>query len=303
MKQEFNKPKGFGEILDLTFSLSKKNFVNFFKIFLILLGPIFILEAIIRWYAGASLVRDFSEGATWIDQIIASFDDTDITVDGNWGDDLWIGVVNFFGLFLYPIAYAAIVLAVNQIRKGEEFTVGPIIKKAFFRFWPIIGSSIVYFLIFLGLLIAFIVAIAIFGFMSIVANPFVGMLMIFLLGIGAFIGGGYLLTRWSFYLASVVLEDELVGISRSWNLTSNRGWILLGLYIVFTLIITIISTVVELTFVALLGYSVLLFTITNVVLLITTMIFSVGYSVMYFDLKTRHDADDIKDMLNDYENK
>jgi len=49
-----------------------------------------------------------------------------------------------------------------------------------------------------------------------------------------------------------------------------------------------------------LGNSVLLTLISNLVTLVTTMIFSVGYGVMYLDLKTRNDADDIKEMLEDY---
>ena len=49
-----------------------------------------------------------------------------------------------------------------------------------------------------------------------------------------------------------------------------------------------------------LGNSVLLTLIANLVTLITTMIFYVGYGVMYLDLKTRHDGDDIKEMLEDY---
>ena len=32
----------------------------------------------------------------------------------------------------------------------------------------------------------------------------------------------------------------------------------------------------------------------------TTMIFSVGFAVMYLDLKVRHDADDLKDLIEDY---
>ena len=32
----------------------------------------------------------------------------------------------------------------------------------------------------------------------------------------------------------------------------------------------------------------------------TTLIFSVGYAVMYLDLKVRHDADDLKEMIEDY---
>ena len=66
----------------------------------------------------------------------------------------------------------------------------------------------------------------------------------------AAVGIGYLLTRWSFYFGSAVLGEGSPGFTRSWRLTRKRGWILIGLYIVFALIITFISGAIEVT----LGY-------------------------------------------------
>ncbi|MFL6557012.1 MAG: hypothetical protein ACJ8MO_12935, partial [Bacillus sp. (in: firmicutes)] len=77
-------------------------------------------------------------------------------------------------------------------------------------------------------------------------------------------------------------------------------WVLMGLYIVFYFIISSITFGVQMTFGIVLGNSVLLTLISNMITLITTMIFSVGYGIMYLDLKTRNDADDIKDMLEEY---
>ena len=47
MDERFNRPKGFGEILDLTFSLSKNKFRDFFFISLIFMGPIYLIQALI----------------------------------------------------------------------------------------------------------------------------------------------------------------------------------------------------------------------------------------------------------------
>ena len=114
------------------------------------------------------------------------------------------------------------------------------------------------------------------------------------------IGIGYLLTRWSFYFGSAVLDEGSPGFTRSWRLTQKRGWPLIGLYIVFSLIIGVISSAIELTFGLFLGNSVLLSMIVSLASIFTTMIFSVGYAVMYLDLKVRHDADDLKEMIEDY---
>ncbi|MFK4996927.1 hypothetical protein ACI2OX_03375 [Bacillus sp. N9] len=44
----------------------------------------------------------------------------------------------------------------------------------------------------------------------------------------------------------------------------------------------------------------LLSIIINLATIFTTLILSVGFAVMYFDLKIRHDADDLKDMIDEY---
>ena len=131
-------------------------------------------------------------------------------------------------------------------------------------------------------------------------NTVLGILLGIVLFIGSAVGIGLLLTRWSFYFGSVVLDKDSPGLGRSWRLSRKRTWALMGLYIVFYFIISSISFGVQMTFGIVLGNSVLLTLISNLVTLVTTMIFSVGYGVMYLDLKTRHDADDIKEMLEDY---
>ncbi|MFK9095289.1 hypothetical protein, partial [Bacillus salipaludis] len=202
---------------------------------------------------------------------------------------------------LFPVAEAAILFAINHIRKNEEFTVGFVIKQAFSRFWPILGSGILFGLISLGIIIIPIVIVAVSGgVVAAAVDPIIGILLgIFLFLCGA-IGIGLLLTRWSFYFGSVVLDKTSPGFSRSWRLSKNRTWASMGLYIVFYIIVSIISVAVELTFGLLLGNSVLLKMISNLATLFTTMIFSVGYGVMYLDLKTRHDADDLKELIEDY---
>ncbi|MFL6557077.1 MAG: hypothetical protein ACJ8MO_13260, partial [Bacillus sp. (in: firmicutes)] len=138
------------------------------------------------------------------------------------------------------------------------------------------------------------------GVVATTVNPVLGILLGVVLFLGFALGIGLLLTRWSFYFGSVVLDKDSPGLGRSWRLSKKRTWVLMGLYIVFYFIISSISFGVQVTFGMVLGNSVLLTLISNLVTLVTTMIFSVGYGVMYLDLKTRHDADDIKEMLEDY---
>lgn len=301
MARSLNKPKGFGEILDHTFQLSKQHFTSFIKIFLILMGPIFLLEALIYYLSGISFFREMSGGGSWLEQIINSFEESDPLATTSLMGEIWLILLGLVSLLIFPIASAAVLVALNHVRKSEEFTAGSAIKQAFSRFWPILGSNIVVFLIFIGLIIGFVIIITMSGFMGGTSDNIGFMiLLMFIVVAGGFLGIGLLFTRWSFYFASVVLDHISPGITRSWQLSKGHTWRLFGLYIVFSLIIGAISFAVEMTFGVLLGNSVLFITINNLVLVFTTMIFSVAYAVMFFDLKARNSADDIKDMIDEY---
>lgn len=297
---QFNKPKGFGEILDHTFRLSKSNFSNFFMIFLILIGPFYLLEAIALMLSGTSFFREAGMGETWYDQIISRLETTAYTGSSSLGIDLSYILILFGSLLFLPVAQAAILLAVNQIRNNEEYTIGRMIKKAFTRFWPLLGSTILYCLIMFGVMVIPATIGFTVGFIGFESNPIMSILLGVILFLGLVVGVVYFMTRWSFYFGSVALKEGTPGFLRSWRLTRKRTWVIIGLYLIFTLIISCISSAIELSFTMLLGPSVIVTTIVNLVTILTTMFLSVGYAVIYFDLKIRHDADDLKDMIEDY---
>jgi hypothetical protein len=301
LDKKFTTPKGFGEILDHTFSLSKNRFKDFFMILLIFMGPVYLLQAILQLMSGTSFFREVGTGGTWYEQILTSFEETGTFDSTSLGADIGLIVIGLLSAILAPVAEAAILFVINHVRKNEEYTVGSVIKQAFSRFWPMIGSSILFGLICMGIII---IPLGIAGVSGVAVGALVDPVIGILLGIVLFLvfalGVGLLLTRWSFYFGSVVLDKDSPGLGRSWRLSRKRTWVLFGLYIVFYLIISSIVFGVQMTFGLVLGNSVLLTLITNIVTLFTTMIFSVGYGVMYLDLKTRNDADDLKDMLEDY---
>ena len=300
MNTQFNKPKGFGEILDHTFRLSKHNFSNFFMIFLFLIGPFYLLEAIVLLISGTGFFREGGTEGAWYEQIISRLETTTYTDSSSLGIDIGYIFILLGSLILLPVAQAAILLAVNHIRNNEEYTIGSVIKKAFTRFWPLFGSTILFCLIVFGIILIPAIIGFLVGIIGFESNPIMSVLLGIILFLGFAVGFVYLMTRWSFYFGSVTLKEGTPGFLRSWRLTRKRTWVIIGLYIIFSLIISSISSAIELSFTMFLGSSVLVTTIVNLVTLLTTMIFSVGYAVLYFDLKIRHDADDLKDMIEDY---
>jgi len=301
LENKFSTPKGFGEILDHTFQLTKNRFKDFFMILLIFMGPVYLVQAILQLSSGTSFFREVGSEGEWFEQILTSFEESGTFDSSSLSADIGLIIIGIVSAILAPVAEAAILFTINHVRRSEEYTVGSVIKEAFSRFWPIIGSSILFGLISLGIIILPVALIAFTGVVvATTVHPIGGILLGIVMFLGFAVLVGLLLTRWSFYFGSVVLDKVSPGLGRSWRLTRKRTWVLLGLYIVFYLIISCITFGVQMTFGIVLGNSVLLTLITNLVTLVTTMIFSVGYGVMYLDAKTRHDADDLKEMLDEF---
>ncbi|WP_404428075.1 hypothetical protein [Sutcliffiella horikoshii] len=301
MNSNFNKPKGFGEILDQTFKISKYKFKDFFIILLLLVGPIYILQAIIELAAGKSFFRQEGGGGAWYEEMMRNMEFTEeASLSSNLAADMGIVLVSLLVLFTYPVAQAAILFGVNHIKHNQEFTVSSIIKQAFGRFFPLIGSTLLYVIIAISIIFGFILIGVLIPIIFFAIDVIAGVIVSIVLTISLFLIGVFLLTRWSFFFGSVVLDKNSPGLTRSWRLSKGRTFKLIGLYIIFFLITTSIGVAIELSFSAFLGNSVLLGLIVSFTTLFTTLIMAVGYAVIYLDLKLRHDADDLRDLIDDY---
>ncbi|CEG26353.1 hypothetical protein [Bacillus sp. B-jedd] len=300
MDDKFSRPKSVGEILDHTFTLSKNHFKKFMTVLLAIMGPVYLIDALFQVGAGKPLFRDNSGEGDWFEQMMASLEGREVDPSLMTGELVGIGVTALLSLFLFPIAQAAILFAVNHVRKNEEYTVGSVFKLALSRYWAMIGSSILFFLMAIAFITIPTIGIVTGGMIGALYNNATGIILTVIGSLGLFLVAALLLTRFSFYFGSVVLDRKSPGLGRSWKLTKKRTWKLLGIYIVFSLITTIIATSVEMAFTAFLGGSVLLSIIVSLVSILTTMFFSVGYCVIYLDLKVRNEAEDLKELLSEY---
>ncbi|MGD6871374.1 hypothetical protein ACQCU1_04145 [Sutcliffiella horikoshii] len=301
MNNNLNKPKGFGEILDQTFKISKYKFKDFFIILLLLVGPIYILQAIIELATGKSFFRQEGGGGAWYEEMMRNMELTEeASLSSNLAADIGTLFVSLLVLFTYPVAQAAILFGVNHIKHNREFTASTIVKQAFGRFFPLIGSSLLYVIIAFSILFGFILLGVLIPIIFFSIDVIAGVIVTIVLTISLFLIGAFLLTRWSFFFGSVVLDKNSPGLTRSWRLSKGRTFKLIGLYIIFFLITTSIGVAIEMSVSAFLGNSVLLGLIVGFSTLFTTLIMAVGYAVMYLDLKVRHDADDLRDLIDDY---
>jgi len=295
MNEQFSKAKQFSEILDHTFQLCKNYFSKFFLVYLILIGPIYLIEALFLLGSGVGFLRHVGNDMYWIDQFFDGYDVTNVFFLNSF-----IGLAT---LFLTPIAVASILIALHKIKNKEEFTVGSAIKQAFSRFFPILGSNLILGLIVVGLFVGFVTALVVFGTIGgIFDHPLSAVLYTIVLIIGFFLGFALLFTRWGFYLATVVFKEGFPGLAQSWRLTKKNTWRVFGLFIVIFLITGIVGVAVEGVVEIILGNSVLYVIIVNLVNILISMINAVAYAVIYFDLKLRQDGDDLREMIDEYQN-
>lgn len=293
-----NKPKGFGEILDLTFRITKNHFSSLFLISIIFMGPVFLIQAVSELIGGRNFFTALGSGENTFEQIINSYTETaqEIPIAESIGT-IFIGLL---AILFYPVAYAAIIILVKRVKNDESYTVSSVIRTAFTRFWPLLWSTllmglIVFAVVFIPIMIVTFVIIG-----TAILDPTTAIVLLVIALIGGGIGLGLLFTKWSFYLPAVLFDRVAPGLSKSWMLTKKRTWKLFGLYIVLGLIVGGISFAIEIP-TSLLGMSVLYSIIINFVTLITTIIFTVGYAVMYFDAETRNTAGDLKAMIDEYQ--
>ncbi|GAE94979.1 integral membrane protein [Gracilibacillus boraciitolerans JCM 21714] len=297
MNENTNKPLGFGEILDQTFRIIKTRFKTLFMITFLIMVPVLAIQALILSLSGRSFFTSVESGQNILDQLISGADAVSTTTIQ---EDLLTILANFFLIIAMPLIAGAIIWTVKVTRESETIPVTKdMIKRALSRYWPMFWSTLLWCLILVGLLVPVFMVIG-FSAISFVLNPIFGAILMFLLSIGAFIGIGLLMTRWSLYLPVVLFEQAAPGLSKSWQLTKRQTWKFFGLIIILSIITGIVTAILQLPLIFL-GNSVLFHLLNNIISLITSIVLFVGYAVMYFDSTTRQEATDLKEMISEYQ--
>ncbi|KGX90655.1 MFS transporter [Pontibacillus marinus] len=309
MEIKQTKPKSFSEILDHSFRIVKQNFSSLFLLVLILLGPLYLIQSIFMLASGTSFFRQTGEG-TFLENFLQNAEGTG--APGTTGapfpaniDNLgliiaYAVIMPIIAMVLYILAQSSIILATKKIQNQESWTNGEVIKQAMSRFWPLLGSSLLFVLMVFGAFLVFVLVMTLVGG-GMQGAPMAGaMVTIFIIILALFAGFAYLFTKMSVFFAAVTYEKVAPGIAKSWRLTKGRFWQTLGVYVVFYILISITGAIINMVMTLLLGSSVVASLVSYLVTIITTLIFFVGYSILYMDLKVRNEADDLKEMIDSY---
>lgn len=301
MEEQLNRPKRFTLILDTIFSLSRSRFKEFFKVYLFLMGPVILLELILLYFHGKSLIRDSSSvGFNWIEWMDKVFsEENTIFTQGKLSNNIIVILMSFFGIF----AQFAILYAIDHIRKEETFKVSEIIKRPFSRFLPVIGLTILLIIFFIGLFVLIFISIAILSFTIGSLSTEIEILLTILFTVAFIVLILYIAIRLSFIPAEIAFGNSISeSIQHSWRITKGHTLFLFGLYLIFIMIIQIIDNTFQAGLGMILGDSILFALLFNIILLVTQMFGAVAYAVVYFDIQARYNAPDLQTMIEEYKN-
>jgi len=149
-------PKTFGQILDRIFQVVKENFWCLFVLTVFFMGPSLVLGIFLRPSYPAvdwSSVGSMDYWVQWYD------DYTVLAVSDSMAVML---IKQFLGLIQYVVSglggvlsAAVAVFLVDEVRRRRTPDMKVLIKRALGRLWPLLGSTLLYWLIVFGLIIGF----------------------------------------------------------------------------------------------------------------------------------------------------
>lgn len=309
--ERIEKPLSISEILDLTFSIIRRYFKKLLLIMLILVGPVYLLQIIGMIVSGAAFFQDPNTtiGSLW--DIAQGSGMEDPYAEMSTIESVFLIVSVILGFVTIPVGEASLMIAVDQIRKTDSVDVKTAIKQALSRFWALIGGTIVYGLVSIGLFLGLGLLIMLYAGLTFGIGFFLGEggfpegtgtggIIILILGLVSFCAIVYLLTRWSFYFPAIVFEKVSPGLGKSWRLTRRNFWRLVVVYLVILVLTVILSSVLQVLPVLLLGDTILATLINTLVNLLLITISSVAFVIVYFDLRVRNEAADLKEILSSY---
>ncbi len=287
-------PMGFTDILDVTFSLYR----NHFRLFLGICAIYFVVDL----------------GSALVSGMVLFFLNTISYKVIDW-------MIRFCAILVFYCVAGGLVFASAQTFLGRHITIRAALLQVKRRFWPYVGSGLLWLLV----VAAPGISITVGAWMISIIGPDpavrVGVLAITVVGIAVAI---YLGTRWSFYsFAAVVEENSTIGaLSRSSELVEGAWWRVFGIMLAIFLLsfmIGLVLMVASIFFLTLTGiasgegslmemikiilessnigdrfYYVMQICIISAVTIFIVPIMVIGTTLLYFDQRIRKEGFDIE---------
>ncbi len=281
-----DKPLTFVEIIKLTFSIFKNNFIKLFLFVLVFTGPFYVF--ITQVYGKFSIYGitfgaiDMSDGFFMMKYVGMNLSNL-TSLEANL---LIIGII-ILELVAIPLAIASIIILVGGLKEGKNVSFGKAIKGALLRYWALFRGGVTYF--FFVVLILFFLAFVPLS-LALIEGFSQRIIPIALLAVLITPTIIYLMTRMSFYFAFIIFERGIMGIRKSWELVKGKkGLRLLGLYFGIFAVDILVIWLFQLIFGAAFGESNISILLDKIIFMILLAINVVYYTVIFFDFLKRNE--------------
>ncbi|MGO4855769.1 hypothetical protein [Arthrobacter sp. 2MCAF14] len=298
------RPLFFGEIMDGAFQTIRRNAKTMF-------GSALIVQAItsaLSEVAALGMVANLPTGGRFANQAEAT----------RYLGPVFGAFAEIMGISLLALALAAILQGVMAIPVARSALNRPTGFKQMWslarsRLWPLVGFAF----LFLAGSVLFILVVFLLAALILTGLGPAGLLLLFPLGLGAFVVYAWIYTKLLVAPAAITVEElgVFAGIRRSWTLTRRNWWRIFGITLLVSVMVTIIGQVIQIplglasgginsVFAPHAGASQV--TTTAIVLAVVSLVVgvlvsSVGFafqtsvaSLIYMDLRMRHDGLDVE---------
>ncbi|MGD9677398.1 MAG: hypothetical protein AB7V16_03385 [Vulcanibacillus sp.] len=284
-----NKPYSLSEIIKLEYSIIKKYFFKLLLFTLLFTGPFYIL---ITQLIGEFSLYGITFGALDMSNgfFEMSYQGINLAVLTSLEIKILIIGIILLEILAIPLAIASIIIYLGGVKEGNNLSFTQVIKRALARYWAIFRGSVSYF--FFVVLILFFL-----GFVPLSLALIEGfsqrLIPIVLLAVLITPTLIYIMTRMSFYFATIIFEKGVMGIRKSWELVNGKKVIrLIALYFGIFAVDIIVILLFRLIF-GVFGdnnLSILLNKLVYMSLLVTNVIY---YLIIYFDYLSRENKTEI----------
>ncbi len=234
------KERDFGEIIGDSFKFFTKYFKSTISIFLKFLGPLLLLSVL------ANVIFQYKIGTIFTD--IASINNT---FDAQNFITIMSSLLLYFlvELFLVPFTFFYFTLCIIKcFLQSESITTSIIfsfLKESFLKY--LLFAIMTFFAVLVTAFFSTFLLGLIFGILSI-GSPIFGVIVIIPLTLATFIPITFVFIYFTLGIAVSIFEDLSIGdaLSKSGKLLKNNWWKTLAIYVVFFLIIFILSYIFQL---------------------------------------------------------
>lgn len=238
-------PMGISRIVQLTFSIVRFGWRPLFGSAALILVPTYALVVLVNAAFGRELAvwslawqLEMRSGAPRFDELPPM----------PLGAMIASWVVTLLAIVAGVLAGGAIVAIVARIYAGGRATALDGVRAAFGRLGSLIGSQILFILgllaiVLVGMLVG--VGLIFAGSTTAVPQPGLAALIGLIIVVATFVATVFVALRWSFVVQAIVVEGfgALDGLGRSWRLIAGSTWRVLGYFLFFGLLATLLSVV------------------------------------------------------------